>query len=77
MINVTCSFGIRLELILSNPVRWNIRPLVVAKKVIIFKAAQKCPGLRADRQTQVEDCEIPFTGAFKIICRERFETVPY
>jgi hypothetical protein len=34
-------------------------------------------GLRAGRQMQVEPCEIPFTGAPEILCRERFQTVPY
>jgi hypothetical protein len=26
---------------------------------------------------EVELCEIPLAGAFEIVCRERFETVPY
>ena len=34
-------------------------------------------GLRAGRQMQVEPCEIPFAGAPEILCRERFQTVPY
>jgi len=33
--------------------------------------------LRAGRQMQVELCEIPLAGVSEIICRERFETVPY
>ena len=34
-------------------------------------------GLRAGRQMQVDLFEIPFTGAPEILCRERFQTVPY
>jgi hypothetical protein len=33
--------------------------------------------LRAGRQMQVDLFEIPFTGAPEILCRERFQTVPY
>jgi hypothetical protein len=33
--------------------------------------------LRAGRQMQVELCEIPLAGAPEMLCRERFETVPY
>jgi len=33
--------------------------------------------LRAGRQMQVEFYEIPLAGAPEILCRERFQTVPY
>jgi len=42
----------------------------------MLKNAPARAGASADRQVQVELCEIPFTGALEIFCRERIYAFP-